>query len=85
MVWTAGEKDCRDPGTGDLVECVICFEEFEQGQLIARLECLCRYHKVRPPPPPTPETPTNLRVQKCIREWFDRRGNGECPVHAVHD
>ncbi|RPB16543.1 hypothetical protein P167DRAFT_541884 [Morchella conica CCBAS932] len=48
-------------------ECVICFEEFEEGDIIARLECLCRYHK------------------KCIRAWFDRRGNGECPVHAVHE
>lgn len=27
-------------------ECVICFEEFEIGGEIARLECLCRYHKV---------------------------------------
>lgn len=27
-------------------ECVICFEEFEEGDIIARLECLCRYHKV---------------------------------------
>ena len=48
-------------------ECVICFEEFEIGELIARLECLCRYHK------------------SCIREWFDRKGNGDCPVHAVRD
>jgi len=48
-------------------ECVICFEEFEVGGLIARLECLCRYHK------------------SCIREWFDRKGNGDCPVHAVRE
>ena len=48
-------------------ECVICFEEFEVGELIARLECLCRYHK------------------SCIREWFDRKGNGDCPVHAVRE
>ncbi|KAF8420531.1 FYVE zinc finger-domain-containing protein [Tirmania nivea] len=48
-------------------ECVICFEEFEVGDLIARLECLCRYHK------------------SCIREWFDRKGNGDCPVHAVRE
>ena len=48
-------------------ECVICFEEFEVGELIARLECLCRYHK------------------SCIREWFDRKGNGDCPVHAIRE
>lgn len=48
-------------------ECVICFEEFEVGESIARLECLCRYHK------------------SCIREWFDRKGNGDCPVHAVRE
>lgn len=47
VVWNAGLKDCRDPITGELVECVICFEEFEVGCEIARLECLCRYHKVR--------------------------------------
>lgn len=48
-------------------ECVICFEEFEVGDTIARLECLCRYHK------------------RCIREWFDRKGNGDCPIHAVRE
>lgn len=26
-------------------ECVICFEELEQGDTIARLPCLCIYHK----------------------------------------
>jgi len=46
VVWNAGVKDCRDPVTGETVECVICFEEFEIGCEIARLECLCRYHKV---------------------------------------
>ena len=46
VVWHAGEKDTRDPSTGEAVECVICFEEFVEGVEIARLECLCRYHKV---------------------------------------
>ncbi|ODQ50222.1 hypothetical protein SAICODRAFT_85192 [Saitoella complicata NRRL Y-17804] len=27
-------------------ECVICFEEFEVGDTVARLECLCSYHRV---------------------------------------
>ena len=26
-------------------ECVICFEDFVQGETIARLPCLCIYHK----------------------------------------
>jgi hypothetical protein len=67
VVWRAGEKDCKDPSTGETVECVICFEDFEVVQEIARLECLCRYHKT------------------CIKSWFERKGNGECPVHAIHE
>ncbi|PWW79086.1 hypothetical protein C7212DRAFT_340008 [Tuber magnatum] len=81
VVWKASEKDTWASGgeadekkfesEGDVerekAECVICFEEFEVGDMIARLECLCRYHK------------------KCIRMWFDKKGNGECPVHAVHE
>lgn len=47
-------------------ECVICFEEFEKDDLVARLECLCVYHR------------------KCIRAWFEKKGAGECPIHAVH-
>ncbi|KAI5851542.1 FYVE zinc finger-domain-containing protein [Morchella snyderi] len=81
VVWKATEKDTwasvdddedekqppKRQAKREKAECVICFEEFEEGDIIARLECLCRYHK------------------KCIRAWFDRRGNGECPVHAVHE
>ncbi|KAJ1961582.1 hypothetical protein IWQ62_003814 [Dispira parvispora] len=26
-------------------ECLICFEEFESGQIVARLNCLCTYHR----------------------------------------
>jgi E3 ubiquitin-protein ligase ZNRF1/2 len=26
-------------------ECIICFEELQKGQTIARLQCLCIYHK----------------------------------------
>ena len=28
-------------------ECVICFEDFVQGETIARLPCLCIYHVLR--------------------------------------
>lgn len=48
VVWHAGAKDTCDPGTGDPIECVICFDEFVEGVEIARLECFCRYHKVVP-------------------------------------
>lgn len=53
VVWRAGAKDTCDPGTGDPIECVICFDEFVEGVEIARLECFCRYHKVAVPRPPS--------------------------------
>ncbi|KAM7194273.1 FYVE zinc finger domain containing protein [Naviculisporaceae sp. PSN 640] len=39
--YTATEKDCVDSA-----ECTICLEEFEAGAAMARLECLCRFHRV---------------------------------------
>lgn len=38
--YMATEKDCVDSA-----ECTICLEEFEVGVRMARLECLCRFHK----------------------------------------
>ncbi|KAJ2907053.1 hypothetical protein MKZ38_008621 [Zalerion maritima] len=38
--YKATEKDCVDSA-----ECTICLEEFEVGVPMARLECLCRFHK----------------------------------------
>ncbi|KAK1835602.1 FYVE, RhoGEF and PH domain-containing protein 6 [Podospora conica] len=38
--YTATEKDCVDSA-----ECTICLEEFEVGVPMARLECLCRFHR----------------------------------------
>ncbi|KAK4673157.1 hypothetical protein QC763_109360 [Podospora pseudopauciseta] len=38
--YTATEKDCVDSA-----ECSICLEEFEVGVAMARLECLCRFHR----------------------------------------
>jgi len=26
-------------------ECMICYEEYEKGQMVSRLECFCVYHK----------------------------------------
>jgi hypothetical protein len=41
----ATEKDAID-ADGRTAECVICFEDFEPGQELSRLECLCKYHTV---------------------------------------
>ncbi|KAG6028313.1 hypothetical protein E4U40_001085 [Claviceps sp. LM458 group G5] len=40
-VYPATEKDCVDDA-----ECTICLEEFVVGVPMARLECLCRFHRV---------------------------------------
>lgn len=37
--YRATEKDCIDDA-----ECTICFEEFEVGVEMGRLECFCRFH-----------------------------------------
>ncbi|KOS18734.1 E3 ubiquitin-protein ligase PIB1 [Escovopsis weberi] len=38
--YSATEKDCVDDA-----ECTICLEEFVVGVPMARLECLCRFHR----------------------------------------
>lgn len=62
VTYSATEKDCVGEG-GEPAECVICFEDFEQGAEMGRLECLCKFHKI------------------CIRQWWDTKGVGACPVH----
>ncbi|EME45991.1 hypothetical protein DOTSEDRAFT_70113 [Dothistroma septosporum NZE10] len=44
-LYKATEKDCQDEA-GDSQECVICFEEFEPGDEMGRMECLCKFHRV---------------------------------------
>ena len=45
VVYNATEKDCvGEDGTPQ--ECIICFEDFEAGTEMGRLECLCKFHKV---------------------------------------
>jgi hypothetical protein len=39
--YTATEKDCVDSA-----ECSLCLEEFVEGVAMARLECLCRFHRL---------------------------------------
>ena len=43
-VYRATEKDCVDE-EGEAQECVICFEEFQPGDEMGRLECLCKFHR----------------------------------------
>lgn len=44
LTYKATEKDCAS-GDGVPQECDICLEEIEVGVEMARLECLCRFHK----------------------------------------
>jgi hypothetical protein len=43
-IYHATEKDCLDT-EGGLQECTICLEEFEEGEVLARMECLCKFHR----------------------------------------
>lgn len=47
LVYHASEKDCVGEDGNGPQECVICFEEFAVGDEMGRLECLCKFHKVR--------------------------------------
>lgn len=47
VVYQATEKDCIGEDGEGAQECVICFEEFAEGDEMGRLECLCKFHKVR--------------------------------------
>ena len=44
-LYRATEKDCMTE-EGDAQECVICFEEFQPGDEMGRMECLCKFHRV---------------------------------------
>ena len=43
-IYRATEKDCTNEA-GDAQECVICFEEFQPGDEMGRMECLCKFHR----------------------------------------
>ena len=47
LVYNASEKDCVGEDGEGMQECVICFEDFAVGDEMGRLECLCKFHKVR--------------------------------------
>ncbi|KAJ5177337.1 uncharacterized protein N7500_000036 [Penicillium coprophilum] len=44
LPFVATEKDCLGED-GQAAECTICMEDYEVGQTLARLECLCKFHK----------------------------------------
>ncbi|OAX84533.1 hypothetical protein ACJ72_01102 [Emergomyces africanus] len=44
LPFTATEKDCVGEDGGPQ-ECTICMEDYEVGDALARLECLCKFHK----------------------------------------
>ncbi|KAF2859407.1 hypothetical protein K470DRAFT_192020, partial [Piedraia hortae CBS 480.64] len=44
-VYRATEKDCSD-ANGNQQECVICFDEFQPGDELGRMECLCKFHRL---------------------------------------
>jgi hypothetical protein len=44
LSFIATEKDCVNED-GSPQECTICMEEYEVGVSLARLECLCKFHK----------------------------------------
>ena len=43
--YRATEKDCLTE-EGEPQECVICFEEFQPGDEMGRMECLCKFHRI---------------------------------------
>jgi len=43
-LYRATEKDCLTED-GSPQECVICFEEFQPGDEMGRMECLCKFHR----------------------------------------
>lgn len=44
-LYKATEKDCMAED-GEPAECIICFEEFQPGDEMGRMECLCKFHRM---------------------------------------
>ena len=90
FVYQASEKDCVGQDGEGVQECVICFEDFAVGDEMGRLECLCKFHRVSLPIQWFRDSGslflygemTNEGHQTCIRQWWDKKGAGVCPVHA---
>ncbi|KAK0926486.1 hypothetical protein LTR29_017838 [Friedmanniomyces endolithicus] len=70
-LYTATEKDCLD-SSGETQECVICFEEFQPGDELGRMECLCKFHR------------GCIRGWWDVQAQRGR-GRGGCPTHVHYD
>jgi len=83
VTYHASEKDCVGEDGEGAQECVICFEEFAVGEEMGRLECLCKYHKVRISLlyRTRERRKADWIVQACIIQWWETKGPGACPVH----
>ncbi|CAF3690297.1 unnamed protein product [Adineta steineri] len=71
----------EDTLTENKGECVICLDDLVEGQKIARLPCLCIYHKSVNYIPYTTVPMTSYATMpiRCIDNWF--RINRSCPEH----
>jgi len=78
LVYQATEKDCVGE-EGEAQECVICFEEFEEGDEMGRLLCLCKFHRVSFPPSFFSlclfGALVGVRVGVGVRGWVKRIGS----------
>ena len=45
LTFTATEKDCVSQDDGQVQECSICMVEYDVGDELVRLECLCKFHR----------------------------------------
>ena len=78
--YLATEKDCIGEA-GEPAECVICFEEFEQGVEMGRLECLCKFHKVGHQDDDGHDWILYAYIYRCCRHVY---ANGGIPRAQVH-
>lgn len=76
LVYNATEADELD-ADGERQECVICLEEFEKGEKMARLECLCRYHWGC--------IVGWLEKRRASGGTGVGQNGGDCPVHAMRE
>jgi hypothetical protein len=75
LPFTATEKDCVDAEGGE-AECIICFEEYEAGDRMARLVCWCKFHEVCIDELMSMETWANTINRNASRSGGRKRGEG---------
>ncbi len=79
--YLATEKDCIGEA-GEPAECVICFEEFEQGVEMGRLECLCKFHKVGHQDDDAHDWILYAYIYRCCRHVYANGGILRAQVHV---